>query len=442
MSSNFGESVLGAVTICLAEGGAVFGLVDCNSFYCSCERLFRPELRTRPVVVLSNNDGCVISRSKEAKAIGIKMGEPAFLRRDYFAANNIEVFSSNYALYGDLSRRVMNQLRNFSPEVEVYSIDEAFLGFSGFPKEQLPAIANNIYKKIPKNVGIPVSVGIGRTKTLAKLANHLAKKKEEYGGICIIDSESAREAALKQVAVADIWGIGPAYSRKLEAVGITTAWEFSRTNKHWIRKHLTVVGARIAYELNSIECSTLVTVDPAKKSIAVARSFSSMKDTKEALEGAVATFATAAAHNLRKQKGYANLIRVFVHTNEHRPDLEQYVCNIVVPLPVQMQDTIKIVRYALHGLRKIYKRGLQYKKAGVILDQIRLESDQQNDLFGDFNRDRDERISIAMDKINERYGRHKVKLAVASKQNAWTLRQESRSPRYTTRWGELPVVLS
>ncbi|XDD52547.1 Y-family DNA polymerase (plasmid) [Leptospira sp. WS92.C1] len=442
MKTNSSFGVWPHVAAIIYSEGGVFGLVDCNSFYCSCERLFRPELRTRPVVVLSNNDGCVISRSKEAKEFGIQMGEPAFLRKDFFAANNITVFSSNYALYGDLSRRVMNELSHFSPDVEVYSIDEAFLGFSGFPKDTLPAIAKRIYKKIPKNTGIPVSVGMGPTKTLAKLANHLAKKKDEYRGIYIIDSEESREAALKQVSVADIWGIGPAYARKLEAVGITNAWEFAKANKHWIRKHLTVVGARIAYELNSIECSSLVTVDPAKKTISVARSFSSMKDTREALEGAVATFASAAAYNLRKQKGYTNLIRVFVHTNQHRSDLEQYGCNTIVPLPVQMQDTIKIVRYALHGLRKIYKRGLQYKKAGVILDQIRLESDQQNDLFDNFNRDRDEKISEAMDKINARYGKSKVKLAVASKQNAWSLRQENLSPRYTTRWQDIPIVLS
>ncbi|TGM04814.1 Y-family DNA polymerase [Leptospira barantonii] len=420
----------------------MYALVDCNSFYCSCERVFRPELRTRPVIVLSNNDGCVISRSSEAKAIGVKMGEPAFLRREFFAANNIEIFSSNYALYGDMSRRVMNQLRNFSPDIEVYSIDEAFLGFSGFEKKKLPEIANNIHIRIPKLTDIPVSVGIGPTKTLSKIANHLAKKREEYGGVFIIDSEAARETALKQVAVADIWGIGPAYSRKLEAVGITNAWEFANANKHWIRKHLTVVGARIAYELNSIECSTLVTVDPAKKTIAVARSFSSMRDSLESLEGAVATFATRAAFNLRKQDGYANLIRVFIHTNAHRPDLDQYATNIPIPLPVQIQDTIKIVHYALLGLRRIYRRGLQYKKAGVILDQIRTKGDQQDDLFSDFDRSRDEQISNAMDRINGKFGKDKIKLAVASKQNAWSLRQENLSPRYTTRWEDIPVVLS
>ncbi|MCG6195677.1 Y-family DNA polymerase [Leptospira sp. FAT2] len=415
----------------------MYGLVDCNSFYCSCERVFRPELRTRPVVVLSNNDGCVISRSKEAKELGIKMGEPAFLRKDYFAVKEIEAFSSNYALYGDMSRRVMNLLRNFSPHVEVYSIDEAFLGFSGFQNEKLPEVANNIFQRIPKYTGIPVSVGIGPTKTLAKLANHLAKKKEEYRGIYIIDSEEKRIEALKQVAVADIWGIGPAYARKLEAVGITNAWEFSRANKHWIRKHLTVVGARIAYELNAIECSTLVTVDPAKKTIGIARSFSSMRDSLESLEGAVATFATRAAYNLRNQNGYTNLIRVFVHTNQHRPDLEQYACNTEVPLPVQMQDTIKIVRFALFGLRRIYRPGLQYKKAGIILDRITTDIDRQDDLFSDFNRMRDEEISNTIDKINVKFGKEKVKLAVATKQNAWSLRQANRSPRYTTNWKEI-----
>ncbi|MCG6170200.1 Y-family DNA polymerase [Leptospira sanjuanensis] len=442
MKTNFksGAWLRGAVTIYSEDG--VYGLVDCNSFYCSCERVFRPELWNRPVVVLSNNDGCVISRSAEAKELGIKMGEPAFLRKDFFAVKGVSVFSSNYALYGDMSRRVMNQLGKFSPAIEVYSIDEAFIGFAGFAREALLEIAQTIKKRIPKNTGIPVSVGIGPTKVLAKAANHLAKKKPEYSGVFIIDSEETRKEALRQIAVEDVWGIGPAYSKKLQGVGVTNAWELSKLNSSWVRKNLTVVGARILYELNGFECSTLVTVEPAKKTIAIARSFSSRQNTLEALEGAVATYATRAARKLREQNGYTNLIRVFIHTDPFATGSAPYGSNIPIPLPVQTQDTREIVHYALRGLRTIFKPGYEYKKAGIVLDRITTEKSMQSNFFDPVDREREARLTLAIDAVNARFGKDKVKLAVSAKQNSWSLRQENLSPRYTTRWEDILHVLS
>ncbi|TGK12815.1 Y-family DNA polymerase [Leptospira stimsonii] len=420
----------------------MFALVDCNSFYVSCERIFRPELRERPVVVLSNNDGCVVSRSQEAKDLGVKMGEAVFLRKDYFTENRIEMFSSNYTLYGDISRRVMNLLSEFSPEMEIYSIDEAFLGLSGIPHENLPGIAVRIKETIPRNTGIPVSVGMGPTRTLAKLANHIAKKRKEYNGIFIIKNEREREETLRMVSIGDVWGVGPSYRKKLERVGIETAYDFSRMNVHWVRKHLTVVGARMIYELRGIPCSGLVSPDAKKKSISIARSFGEKQEDFDSMAAAVATFASRAAYKLRKQKGFANMILVFIHTNPHRQDLEQYARNTVIRLPVASDSTFEIVRYALAGLRQIYKPGFQYKKAGIVLDGIVSGTGIQPGLFDCVDRPRDARIMEVMDAMNSKFGKERIRLAVTAQKDSWKLRQEHHSPNYTTDWKEIINVLS
>ncbi|MBM9499694.1 Y-family DNA polymerase [Leptospira sp. 201903071] len=420
----------------------MFALVDCNSFYVSCERIFRPELRERPVVVLSNNDGCVVSRSQEAKDLGVKMGEAVFLRKEYFTENRIEMFSSNYTLYGDISRRVMNLLSEFSPEMEIYSIDEAFLGLSGTPKENLPGFARRIKETIPRNTGIPVSVGIGPTRTLAKLANHIAKKRKEYNGIFIIKNEREREEALRMVSIGDVWGVGPSYRKKLERVGIETAYDFSRMQINWVREHLTVVGARMVYELRGIPCSGLATPDKEKKSISIARSFGEMQEDFDSMAAAVATFASRAAYKLRKQKGFANMILVFIHTNPHREDLVQYARNTVVRLPVASDSTFEIVRYALAGLRQIYKPGVQYKKAGIVLDGIVSGTGIQPGLFDCVDRPRDARIMEVMDAMNGKFGKERIRLAVTAQNNSWKLRQEHHSPNFTTNWKEIINVLS
>ncbi|QCO35764.1 Y-family DNA polymerase [Leptospira interrogans] len=417
----------------------MFVLVDCNSFYCSCERLFRPDLKNKPVVVLSNNDGCVISRSKEAKELGIKMGEPAFKRKEYFEENKIEVFSSNYALYGDISRRVMKELERYSDQIEIYSIDEAFLKLSQDRKEEISKIAKKIKKEINRNIGIPVSIGIGKTKSLAKIASQLAKKSKDNIYIIL---EEEREEALKKVEIKDVWGIGRSYEKLLKKVNVLTAFDYTQLNPYWIRKHLTVVGLRLQYELKGYQALDLEKDIKNKKTISIARSFSQTQTELEILESIVATFASRAAYKLRKQNGYTSLLRIFIHTNPFANKEETYSKHIEIKLPVPSQSTPEIVHYCLQGLRQIYKPKLKYKKAGVILDKITIEENFQPDLFDSVNREKEKRLNESIDKINEKFQNEKVKFAVTNNKNSWALKQERLSPRYTTRWEDIIYVLS
>ncbi|WP_061271141.1 Y-family DNA polymerase [Leptospira interrogans] len=417
----------------------MFVLVDCNSFYCSCERLFRPDLKNKPVVVLSNNDGCVISRSKEAKELGIKMGEPAFKRKEYFEENKIEVFSSNYALYGDISRRVMKELERYSDQIEIYSIDEAFLKLSQDRKEEISKIAKKIKKEINRNIGIPVSIGIGKTKSLAKIASQLAKKSKDNIYIIL---EEEREEALKKVEIKDVWGIGRSYEKLLKKVNVLTAFDYTQLNPYWIRKHLTVVGSRLQYELKGYQALDLEKDIKNKKTISIARSFSQTQTELEILESIVATFASRAAYKLRKQNGYTSLLRIFIHTNPFASKEETYSKHIEIKLPVPSQSTPEIVHYCLQGLRQIYKPKLKYKKAGVILDKITIEENFQPDLFDSVNREKEKRLNESIDKINEKFQNEKVKFAVTNNKNSWALKQERLSPRYTTRWEDIIYVLS
>ncbi|WP_025183791.1 Y-family DNA polymerase [Leptospira kirschneri] len=417
----------------------MFVLVDCNSFYCSCERLFRPDLKNKPVVVLSNNDGCVISRSKEAKELGIKMGEPAFKRKEYFEENKVEVFSSNYALYGDISRRVMKELERYSDQIEIYSIDEAFLKLSQDRKEEISKIAKKIKKEIYRNVGIPVSIGIGKTKSLAKIASQLAKKSKDNIYIII---EEERVEALKKVEIKDVWGIGRSYEKLLKKINVLTAFDYTQLNPYWIRKHLTVVGARLQYELKGYQALDLEKDIKNKKTISIARSFAQTQTELEILESIVATFASRAAYKLRKQNGYTSLLRIFIHTNPFANKEETYSKLIEIKLPVPSQSTPEIVHYCLQGLRQIYKPKLKYKKAGVILDKITNEENFQPDLFDQVNREKEKRLNESIDQINEKFQNEKVKFAVTNNKNSWALKQERLSPRYTTNWEDIINVLS
>ncbi|MFA4795653.1 Y-family DNA polymerase [Leptospira kirschneri] len=417
----------------------MFALVDCNSFYCSCERLFRPDLKNKPVVVLSNNDGCVISRSKEAKELGIKMGEPAFKRKEYFEENKVEVFSSNYALYGDISRRIMNELEKYTDQKEVYSIDEAFLKLSQDRKEEISKIAKKIKKEIYRNVGIPVSIGIGKTKSLAKIASQLAKKSKDNIYIIL---EEERVEALKKVEIKDVWGIGRSYEKLLKKINVLTAFDYTQLNPYWIRKHLTVVGARLQYELKGYQALDLEKDIKNKKTISIARSFAQTQTELEILESIVATFASRAAYKLRKQNGYTSLLRIFIHTNPFANKEETYSKHIEIKLPVPSQSTPEIVHYCLQGLRQIYKPKLKYKKAGVILDKITNEENFQPDLFDSVNREKEKRLNESIDQINEKFQNEKVKFAVTNNKNSWALKQERLSPRYTTNWEDIINVLS
>ena len=410
----------------------MFGLVDCNNFYASCERVFNPVLNGRPIVVLSNNDGCVIARSNEAKALGIPMGAPAFQIKDIVKANDVAVFSSNYTLYGDMSGRVMSILAEQSPEMEVYSIDEAFIDLSGI--SDLSSVGASIVNKVIRGTGIPVSLGVAPTKTLAKVANKFAKKYPAYERVCIIDTEEKRIRALQLTEIGDVWGIGRRQAAKLEKQGVKTAFDFTQLPGSWVRKNMTVVGERTWKELRGISCIDMESVPPAKKQICTSRSFGKMVEDFDTMAEAVATYASTCAKKLRQQKGYAMSLMVFIHTNNFREDLPQYFRNTVIHFPVPTSDTLEIVHYTLSGLRNIFIEGYQYKKAGVIITEI--TSTAQLGLFDSIDRDKRERLMAAIDKINGDHSQH-VKLAVQGAGREWKLKQEQLSQHYTTDMNEI-----
>ncbi|RZL20392.1 MAG: Y-family DNA polymerase [Pedobacter sp.] len=417
----------------------MYALVDCNNFYASCERVFNPSLNGRPIIVLSNNDGCAIARSQEAKDLGIKMGDPAFLIQDKIDKHNIAVFSSNYTLYGDMSQRVMNLLGEFTPEVEVYSIDEAFLNLDGYELFDLYEYGKNIRQRIRRCTGIPVCVGIAPTKTLAKLANRLAKKKTEIG-VYTIDSEEKRIEALKLTEIGDIWGVGGQYSKFLSEYNIKTALDFVNTPDKWIQKYMSIVGLRTKKELQGIRCITMELTPPNKQNIATTRSFGNMLTEYEPIAEAVANHAAACAAKLRKQHSSANHITVFVHTNQFRADLPQYARNRVLHLPVASNSSTELIKYALHGLKSIYKQGFSYKKAGVIVSGLVPDTEINMSLFDTVDRTRQKKAMEAIDLLNNRFGREKVKVASQGFGRKWKLKQEKLSPCYTTNWNEILTI--
>jgi DNA polymerase V len=413
----------------------MFGLVDCNNFYASCERVFNPSLNGKPIVVLSNNDGCVIARSNEAKVLGIKMGVPAYQIKDLVKQHDVAVFSSNYVLYGDMSGRVMSMLAELAPEIEVYSIDEAFLNLAGI--KDLQSLGANIVRKVSRGTGIPVSLGIAPTKTLAKMANKFAKKYPAYNRLCNIDTEEKREKALKLFEIGDVWGIGRRQAAKLEKRGVKTAFDFTQLPGSWVRKNMTVVGERTWKELRGISCIDMESAPPAKKQICTSRSFGKMVEDIDTMSEAIATHASACAKKLRQQKSYAMSLMVFIHTNNFREDLPQYWKNTIIKLPVPTSDTLEIVHYALEGLKSIFMPGYQYKKAGVIITEI--VTSAQLGLFDTVDREKREKLMQAIDKVNGEH-RHLVKLAVQGNGRDWKLKQEQLSKRYTTDINEVLTI--
>ena len=346
----------------------MFGLMDCNNFYASCERVFNPALNGKPVIVLSNNDGCVIARSNEAKVLGIKMGVPVYQIKDEIQKYGIAVFSSNYTLYGDMSSRVMSILSSLAPEIEIYSIDEAFINLDGI--NDLQALGEKIVSQVVRGTGIPVSLGIAPTKTLAKIDNKFSKKYQAYNRICIIDTEEKRIKALQLFEIGDVWGLGRRQAAKLEKQGVRTAYDFTELPGSWVRKNMTVVGERTWKELRGLSCIDMEAAPPAKKQIYTSRSFGKMVEDIGTMSEAIATHASTCAKKLRQQKSYAMSLMVFIHTNNFREDLPQYWKNTIIRLPVPTNDTLEIVHYALEGLKSIFMPDYQYKKAGVIITEI------------------------------------------------------------------------
>ncbi|UMB55345.1 Y-family DNA polymerase [Lutibacter sp. A64] len=418
----------------------MYALVDCNNFYASCERVFRPNLRNQPIVVLSNNDGCVIARSNEAKALGIPMGAPAFKFRSTFEKNNIHVFSSNYALYGDMSHRVMTLLGTYTPDVEIYSIDEAFLQFKGFDKHfDLQTYAESIKRTVDKGTGIPISIGIAPTKALSKVANRIAKKfPKQTKGVYIIDSEEKRIKALKWLAVEDVWGIGRKHSQKLHAKNILTAYQFTNLHDDVVRKQMSVVGLRLKHELEGKETLGLEVIQK-KKAIATTRTFEGMLTDFDSIKERVSTFAVSCAEKLRKQGSCCTVVMVFLHTNYHRKDLAQYSKNIVIKTHYPTNSSIDLIKYAVEGLEYIYKENYHYKKAGIVVMGIAPETNKQMTLFTKENA-KHLPLMKSIDKLNRELGSHKVKFGSQSLGRTWKMKQEQLSPRYTTKLKEIITI--
>ncbi len=411
-------------------------LVDCNSFYASCEQVFRPDLQGKPVVVLSNNDGCVVARSAEAKAAGIEMGVPLFQIKDLIRKKRVAVFSSNYTLYGDMSRRVMDVLGQFSSQVEVYSIDESFLALSQDQADNAVSFGQSIKQTVKQWTGIPVSVGIAATKTLAKLANRLAKKQSSATGCYVLTPD---DSILERVQVEDVWGIGAASARKLKEHGIHNAAQFRDADDRWILKQLTVVGLKLVHELRGDPCLSLDLVSEPKKGMCVSRSFGKSITTLAKMQQAVATFASRIAEKLRRQHSLACVLQVFFHTNPFSSDSKSYRTAVARPT-VPSSATAELIRCVSEAVERSYRDGFRYKKAGVLVTEIVSDTARQQNLFERPDWSRDDRVSAVLDKINHQFGRRTIQFAAEGLQPEWATRFDHLSPRYTTCWDELLEV--
>jgi DNA polymerase V len=414
-------------------------LVDCNNFYASCERVFQPALRGRPVVVLSNNDGCVIARSNEAKALGIAMGEPWHLCRQRFAASGVIVRSSNYTLYGDMSARVMRVLAGFTPNLEIYSIDEAFLSFAGF-ETRLERHARTLRATVLQWTGIPVSVGIAPTKTLAKLANRLAKKDPSCEGVCLLLDATRQDDALGRIELTDLWGVAGRLADRLRALGILTPLDLKRADPRFLRERLSVVMQRMALELRGIPCIPLEQITPDRKSLVASRSFGRPVASRDELAESVAVFTSRAAEKMRRQNLATASLAVFVATNAFKPADPQYAASKNVRLPVATADTGKLIGAAHTALSLLYRPGFLYKKAGVTFLDLMPADRVQGGLFDAPDDARSKARMLALDDLNARYGRGTVTIGTAGQRHGWALRREFHSPRYTTEWSELLAV--
>ena len=418
----------------------MYALVDCNNFYASCERVFQPQYNGKPVVILSNNDGCVISRSNEAKDVGVPMGAPEFKIRELLKEKNVKVFSSNYPLYGDLSNRVMKILEGFTPNVEIYSIDEAFLNFDGIAVSDFHAYGIQMKTRVQKWVGIPVCVGFAPTKALSKVANRIAKKfQERTQGIYVIDAEEKRIKALKWTKIEDVWGIGFRLRKKMIAHSILTAYDFTKPqHEAWIRKEMGVIGMRLKYELEGKSVLDLEPIREQKKSIATTRSFPKQIAEFDDLRERVATFASVCAEKLRKQKSCCQTIIVMLVIDKHKYESQKYYFNKAVTLPFATNSTLTISTIAIAMLKELHKgnEGIKFKKAGVIVTELIDEDKKQLQLFEEEN-PKHLAIMKAMDHLNAKIGDRKVKLGTQNLSLTWNMNQNHLSPRYTTKFNEI-----
>jgi DNA polymerase V len=423
----------------------LFALVDVNNFYVSCERVFAPKLEDVPMVVLSNNDGCAVARSAEVKALGVKMGTPWFQIKDLAKRHGIQAYSSNYTLYGDMSSRVVEVLRKFTPNLEVYSIDESFLQIETVLKQYVDptSLGQIIQQDVKDTTGLPVCVGIGASKTLAKLANHLAKKHPQFAGVCDISSmpKEALYQWMAETAVGEVWGIGGKTAKKLKELKINSIFDLVQVSPQDMRQQFGVVIERICYELRSVSCLQLEEVAPAKQQIISSRSFGKPVTSMEELAASVATHAARGAEKLRSQNSVTGALTIFVQTNPHKPFEPQHHQSITVVLGDPSDNTSTLTSAALKGLTQIYKTCFKYKKAGVILNLLADKPTMQHSLFDEMEvKGKSAGLMKAMDSINSRFGNAAIKTAAAGTKQDWQMRSGNRSPNYTTQWDELPIA--
>ena len=431
-----------------SPSNSLFALVDVNNFYVSCERVFQPKLEAVPMVVLSNNDGCAVARSAEVKALGVKMGTPWFQMQDLAKKHGIQAYSSNYTLYGDMSKRVVQVLRSFTPHLEVYSIDESFLQIETVlkPYQDTIELGQKIKQQVKDTTGLPVCVGIGASKTLAKLANHLAKKHKQFSGVCDVNAMNKEELYqwMSETEVGEVWGIGRQIAKKLKAQHIHSVFDLLQASPQAMRQQFGVVMERLCYELRGVSCLKLEEVAPAKQQIIASRSFGKLVTSQAELAQSVATHAARAAEKLRSQDSVTGALTVFIQTNPFKQHEPQHHQSVTIPLSDATDNTLTLTNAALAGLQQIYQPNFRYKKAGVILNLISDKPTIQQSLFEDIeSKGKSAHLMKAMDQINTRFGNAVVRSAAAgtngSKQ-VWQMRSGNKSPNYTTQWDELPVA--
>jgi DNA polymerase V len=408
----------------------MFALVDCNNFYASCERVFNPNLQHKPIVILSNNDGCIIARSDEAKKLGIPMGAPIFKYRTLIANHNVKVFSSNYSLYGDMSSRVMSILKQFTPDIQVYSIDESFLKLEGFEGYNLTDYGMSMKNRILKWTGIPTCAGIAPTKALSKVANKIARKyPNQTNGVYVIDTEVKRIKALKWTKIKDIWGIGKKLSNRLATKGCKNAYDFTQLHESWVKSNMSVVESRLQRDLLGMPTLDLE-VQKSKKSIATTRTFEKPLKELDEIKERVSTFAFVSGEKLRRQNSHCHMIIVILRSNYFREDLKQHYATKVISLPYPTNSSLVLSNYAIKAIEEVFKKGIEYKKAGIILTGLVPSNNYQLNIF-DWENSNHQPLMKAIDNINYRFS-NKIKLANQDLKKTWKMKQDHLSPNYTT----------
>lgn len=417
----------------------MYGLCDCNNFYASCERVFDPSLEGKPVIVLSNNDGCVIARSNEAKRLGIAMGQPYYQLRELLRRQEVAVYSANFTLYGDMSRRVMSLLRKNVPAIEVYSIDEAFLDLTGVEADRLDEFGHRLSRTVRQYTGIPVSIGIAPTKTLAKIASKLCKQYPKLNGCCYMHRSEDIEKVLRRFPIGNVWGVGQRWAQMLERHGVKTAWDYTQLPEEWVRHKMHVVGLRMWKELHGEPCIGFEEHPVDKKQIATTRTFDRDIDDFEELHRRIAQYVAAAAEKLRRQRSVCGEIGVFILTNRHKENTPQYYENRLLKLPVPTDSTLELTKHAVDMLRQIFRKGIAYKRAGVILSDLRSKSGIQTDLFDAVDRTKHDRLMETIDALNDRFGRHRLMTAAESFE-PFKMNRNHLSQQYTTNWKQIIKV--